>query len=71
MVTLLEAGLVAGTTFLLGYMLILIRDLDNPFEYDGGKQAGAAEVSLAPLEHVRRRLEPEVAEVTSSAASMG
>jgi len=67
----IEVFLVSTLAFLLGYMLLLIRDLDNPFEYDGAEQAGAAEVSLAPLEHVRRRLEPEVAEVTSSAASTG
>jgi branched-subunit amino acid transport protein AzlD len=61
----IEVFLVSTLAFLLGYMLFLIRDLDNPFEYDGADQAGAAEVSLAPLEHLRRRLEPEVAEVTS------
>jgi hypothetical protein len=67
----IEVFLVATLAFLLGYMLLLIRDLDNPFEYDGAEQAGAAEVSLAPLEHVRKRLEPEVAAVSGSATSTG
>ena len=42
--------------FLLLYMNRLIRDLDNPFEYKHGTQ-GAADVSLAPLERVQRRLD--------------
>jgi hypothetical protein len=62
----IEVFLVATLAFLLGYMLLLIRDLDNPFDYDGAKKAGAAEVSLAPLEQLRKRLAPEVAEVTGS-----
>jgi hypothetical protein len=62
----LEVFLVATLAFLLGYMLLLIRDLDNPFDYDGAEKAGAAEVSLAPLEHLRRRLAPEVAEATGA-----
>jgi hypothetical protein len=60
---------VATLAFLLGYMLLLIRDLDNPFDYDGAEKAGAAEVSLAPLEHLRRRLAPEVAEVSAAATT--
>jgi hypothetical protein len=47
----MEVFLVSSLAFLLGYVLLLIRDLDNPFEYDGGKKAGAAEVSLAALDH--------------------
>jgi hypothetical protein len=42
-------------TFLLVYMIFLIRDLDNPFDYHGHEQ-GAAEVSLWPLEQLERRL---------------
>jgi hypothetical protein len=37
-------------------MLLLIKDLDNPFEYDGKRRAGSAEVSLAPLERLGERL---------------
>lgn len=60
----IEVFLVSTIAFLLGYMLLLIRDLDDPFDYDGADQAGAAEVSLAPLEQLRRRLAGEVAEAT-------
>lgn len=49
------SGLIA---FLLIYMLLLIKDLDDPFEYAGG---GSDEVSLVPLEdaeaRMRRRIE--------------
>jgi hypothetical protein len=47
-------------TFLLVYMIFLIRDLDNPFDYEG-HEAGAAEVSLRPLELLETRLGRQVA----------
>jgi hypothetical protein len=43
-------------TFLLAYMILLIKDLDDPFEYRDGERNGAAEVSLDPLLHVERRI---------------
>jgi hypothetical protein len=43
-------------TFLLVYMIFLIRDLDNPFDYHEGERRGAAEVSLRPLEELEGRL---------------
>jgi hypothetical protein len=63
----LEIFLVSTLAFLLGYMLLLIRDLDDPFDYDGADQAGAAEVSLAPLEHLRSRLTSEAREIAGAA----
>ncbi|GIV40133.1 MAG: hypothetical protein KatS3mg033_1933 [Thermonema sp.] len=39
------------------YLYFLIRDIDDPFEYEAGKAAGAAEVALFPLEEYRRRLQ--------------
>lgn len=51
-----ELFLLSTLAFVLGYMLLLIRDLDNPFEYDGSRRAGSAEVSLGPLEQLRARL---------------
>jgi hypothetical protein len=45
------SGLIA---FLLVYMLRLIKDLDDPFEY--GEGGGSDEVSLAPLEDAERRM---------------
>jgi hypothetical protein len=47
-------------TFLLVYMIFLIRDLDNPFDYEG-HEAGAAEVSLRPLELLETRLGRQIA----------
>ena len=52
----IEVFLVATLAFLLGYMLLLIRDLDNPFDYDGTDKAGVSEVSLRVLVDVRQRL---------------
>jgi hypothetical protein len=46
---------VAVISFVLFYGLALIRDLDNPFEYHGGKPGGA-DVNLEVLEHSENRL---------------
>ena len=44
-------------TFLLGYVLLLIRDLDDPFEYTSeGEKAGSAEAALDPLVQLSERL---------------
>lgn len=50
--TLLVVGVI---TYLMIYMLALIRDIDNPFEYRGGIP-GAADVDLSVLEHCEARL---------------
>ncbi len=42
-------------SYLLYYVLALIRDLDNPFEYRDGKPGGA-DVNLEVLEHSEDRL---------------
>ena len=47
---------VAFISFLLSYVLALIRDLDDPFEFEHGRRAGAAEVSLAPLHQLEQRI---------------
>lgn len=39
------------------YLLFLIEDLDNPFEYDG---KSSVDVSLSPLEHVSIKLDPNL-----------
>ena len=39
------------------YMIRLIRDIDDPFEYEEGKQSQAADVDLFPLEEFRKRLQ--------------
>jgi len=49
--------LLCTLTFLLGYVLLLIRDLDDPFEYTTeGEKAGSAEAALDPLVKLRERL---------------
>ncbi len=47
-------------TFVLSYLLRLIRDLDDPFEHDGGS-GDADEVSLKPLGDVAARLKRRIA----------
>jgi hypothetical protein len=48
--------LISILTFLLIYVLLLVRDLDNPFEYAVGEIGGSAEVSLEPLVGLQARL---------------
>jgi hypothetical protein len=50
--TVLVVGVIS---YLLYYVLALIRDLDNPFEYRDGKPGGA-DVNLEVLEHSEDRL---------------
>jgi hypothetical protein len=45
--------------FVNTYMLVLIKQLDNPFDYYS-KSRGVDEVSLMPLDEVIRRIEPIV-----------
>lgn len=57
----LSVFIVSSISFLLVYMIFLIRDLDDPFEFaTDGSRAGAAEVSLLPLERLERRLSREL-----------
>jgi predicted membrane chloride channel (bestrophin family) len=59
--------LVVGVmSYLLFYVLALIRDLDNPFEYRGGKP-GAADVNLEVLEHSEDRLRGLLTTLAASA----
>lgn len=56
-----ELLLVSITSFVLLYMILLIRDLDDPFDYASGN--GVAEVSLHPLEHLDERIARSLAEL--------
>lgn len=57
--TLLVIGV---TTYLLVYVIAMIRDIDNPFEYRNGKP-GAADIDLGVLEHSEVRLRSLAAEM--------
>ncbi len=55
--TLAEFILVPVLTLIYVYMLRLIRDVDDPFDYSpDGKRRGGAEVELFPIEEYRARL---------------
>jgi len=51
-----ELFLVCAITFVVAYLVLLIRDLDDPFDYDQNGKRGSAEVSLVPLERLERRV---------------
>lgn len=55
-----ELFLVCAITFLVTYLVLLIRDLDDPFDYDENGRRGSAEVSLAPLDRLVRRMAEEL-----------
>jgi len=42
------------------YLYLLIRDIDDPFEYDGKEQKGSAEVALFPLEDYIKRCQSRI-----------
>ena len=52
----------------LSYLLLLIRDLDNPFDYAPDGTARGHEVSLKPLEDLEAKLAREVASADSAPA---
>lgn len=58
--TAVELFLLGTITFMLSYMILLIRDLDDPFDYEGERRVGTAEVSLHALHRLERRLEREL-----------
>lgn len=55
-----EVVLVPFITLIFVYMLRLIRDLDDPFEYSAEGQVGAVEVELFPLKEYLERLESRI-----------
>ena len=46
---------VGAVSFIILYMLFLIKDLDNPFDYNGDGERGT-EVSLKPVQDLIERL---------------
>jgi hypothetical protein len=56
-----ELFLVCAITFLVVYVILLIRDLDDPFEFAlDGSEAGAAEVSLKPIVRLEEQLRRQI-----------
>lgn len=52
---------VSFVSFILIYMILLIKDLDNPFDYYDSKDEGiGGEVSLKPLYDARARIEERI-----------
>jgi hypothetical protein len=62
-------ALVGLIAYLVIYMLALIRDLDNPYEYPGG-QPGAADVSLEVLQRHELRIKHLLNEGADEVAQM-
>jgi hypothetical protein len=58
-----ELFLLGAVTLLFSYMILLTKDLDDPFDYDHAGRRGAVEVSLAPLEYLAGRMTAEAAEL--------
>jgi membrane protein implicated in regulation of membrane protease activity len=52
-----EVLLVSFVTLIYVYVVRLIRDLDDPFEYDDGVARGASEIELFPIVEFRERLQ--------------
>jgi hypothetical protein len=66
---LVEVLIVPFVTLVNVYMLRLIRDIDNPFEYaPDGKESGRAEVELWPIDEYRARLAARVDAAAEPAA---
>ena len=53
----------------LSYLILLISDLDNPFDYDEKGRARGQEISLKPLEDVERRIAQKL-ELANSAPTV-
>ena len=69
--TLVECLIVPFVTLVNVYMLRLIRDIDNPFEYSAdGRRRGKAEVDLWPLDEYRARLAARLESGSESARSV-
>ena len=52
--------LVSIFTFVISAILLLIRDMEDPFEYDGSDEAKSDEVSLAVLDNFQKELEEKI-----------
>lgn len=62
-----ELFLLGSIAFLLAYMIMLIRDMDDPFDYGADGKLGSVEVSLAPIDRLEHRLEFEISRLRDDA----
>jgi hypothetical protein len=60
-----ELFMLGAVTFLLAYLILLIKDLDDPFDCDENGKRGAVEVSLQPLEYLAERMATEAHELAA------
>jgi len=60
-----SAFLIGLISWFLSYLILLIRDLDNPFDYAEDGKARGQEVSLKPLDDLEKRLAAQL-ELASS-----
>ena len=57
----LGAATYAASSFTLVYMILLIKDMDDPFQFDSNEQKkGAAEVSMIPIDKTIELLQKEL-----------
>lgn len=63
-----ESILVPFVTLIFVYMIRLIRDIDDPFEYSEDGRKGSAEVDLFPFEDYRSRLKVRMAAIEGKGA---
>lgn len=66
--TVAELVICGFVTLIYVYMIKLIRDIDDPFEYSG--TGGAAEVSLFPLVEFQERIERRVSDMEARGAEV-
>lgn len=57
-----EMIIVAFVTLIYVYMYKLIKDVDDPFEYDPDGETGVSEIPLFPMEEYIERLEKRIAD---------
>ncbi len=64
-----ELFLLGAITFMFAYTIMLIKDMDDPFEYRDNKKRGSVEVSLAPLDHLKSRMASKAGDLADESAT--
>jgi len=58
--------LVGVIAWFLSYLIMLISDLDNPFDYDEEGRPRGQEISLKPLDDLERRIARKLESIDSA-----